>query len=115
MEFYTAARYYRPSGVGVQLIGIEPDIAVLERPGPEPQNRVVLRERDLFPAALPREPEIWKHPNPSLVKEIRACATETGLALNRMRPDAEMSRSEDYPLAVSQDALACFLTRSLRT
>jgi carboxyl-terminal processing protease len=36
MEFYTAARYYRPSGVGVQLIGIEPDIAVFERPGPEP-------------------------------------------------------------------------------
>ena len=110
MEFYTAARYYRPSGIGVQLIGIEPDIEVFERPGPAPQDRIVLRERDLFPTALPREPEVWKHPNPSLAQEIRACTTETGLALHRMRPDAEMSRSQDYPLAVAQDALVCSLT-----
>jgi carboxyl-terminal processing protease len=113
MEFYTAARYYRPSGVGVQLIGIEPDIGVFERPGPEPRNRIVLRERDLFPTALPRGPEVWKHPNPSLAQEIRACTTEKGLALNRMRQDAEMSRSDDYPLAVGQDALVCSLTRPL--
>jgi carboxyl-terminal processing protease len=113
MELYTAARYYRPSGVGVQLIGIEPDIEVFQRPGPEPENRIVLRERDLFPTALPREPEIWKHPNPSRTQEIRACTTENGLALQRMRPDAEMSRSHDYRLAVGQDALVCSLTRPL--
>lgn len=52
MEFYTAARYYRPSGVGVQLIGIAPDIEVFERPGPEPRNRVVLRKRDALVCSL---------------------------------------------------------------
>jgi len=41
MEFYTVARYYRPSGVGVQLIGIEPDIEVYERPGAAPRERPV--------------------------------------------------------------------------
>jgi hypothetical protein len=110
MEFYTAARYYRPSGVGVQLIGIEPDIEVFERPGSVPRDRIVLREQDLFPTALPLERQVWKHPDPGRVKELSECAKEEGLALHRMRPDAEMSRSMDYPLAIGQDALVCSLT-----
>jgi carboxyl-terminal processing protease len=111
MEFFTAARYYRPSGVGVQLIGIEPDIEVFERPGTVPRDRIVLREQDLFPTALPLERQVWKHPDPARVKELRECAERKGLAVHRMRPDAEMSRATDYQLAVAQDALVCSLTR----
>jgi len=111
MEFFTAARYYRPSGVGVQLVGIEPDIEVFERPGSVPRDRIVLREQDLFPTALPLERQVWKHPDPSRVKELSECAKRKGLAMHRMRPDAEMSRAMDYQLAVAQDALVCSLTR----
>jgi carboxyl-terminal processing protease len=111
MEFFTAARYYRPSGVGVQLIGIEPDIEVFERPGAIPRDRIVLREQDLFPTALPLERQVWKHPDPARVKELSECAKRKGLATHRMRPDAEMSRAMDYQLAVAQDALVCTLTR----
>jgi carboxyl-terminal processing protease len=113
MEFFTAARYYRPSGVGVQLIGIEPDIEVRERPGPETPGRIVLREGDLFPTALPREPEIWQHPNPERAAALRECADEDGLARHRLRRDEEQDRATDYPLAVAQDALVCQLTRRL--
>ena len=111
MEFYTAARYYRPSGVGVQLIGIEPDIEVYERPGAAPRDRIFLREQDLFPTALPLERQVWKHPDSARVNELDECAKQTGLAKHRMRPDAEMSRAMDYQLAVAQDALVCSLTR----
>jgi carboxyl-terminal processing protease len=110
MEFYTAARYYRPSGVGVQLIGIKPDIEVYDRPGAAPSDRIVLREQDLFPTALPFERQVWKHPYPGRVKVLAECAEKNGLAKHRMRPDAEMSRAMDYQLAVAQDALICSLT-----
>jgi carboxyl-terminal processing protease len=113
VEFFTTARFYRPSGVSVQLLGIQPDIEVFERPGPRPPKRVVLREGDLFPTALPREPEVWSHPDPSRASAIRKCTMEDGLATHRLRPEAEMSRETDYPLAVAQDALVCRLTRRL--
>ena len=61
VEFYTVARYHRPSGRSVQLIGIRPDVEAYEQPGPLPKGRVVLREGDLFPTALAPETE-WRHP-----------------------------------------------------
>jgi len=93
------------------LIGIERDIEVYERPGAAPRDRIFLREQDLFPTALPLERQVWKHPDSAWVNELDECAKKTGLAKHRMRPDAEMSRAMDYPLAVAQDALICSLTR----
>lgn len=113
MEFFTVARYYRPSGVGVQLIGIEPDIPVAEPPGTGTRARVVLREGDLFPTALDRERRVWKHPNPELAAALRECTTADGLAAHRLRHDGEEGRITDYPLTVGKDALVCRLTRRL--
>jgi carboxyl-terminal processing protease len=113
MEFYTAARYYRPSGVGVQLVGIEPDVPVADGPGVEPAGEVVLRERDLFPTALPREHEIWRHPDPERAALVSECATAEGLAAVRTRRARADGKPVDYPLAVGQDALVCGLTRRL--
>lgn len=104
LEFFTTARYYRPSGVGVQLIGIEPDVEVRRGPEEDAVGAYVLREQDLFPTALPRETAIWRQPNPELTAALTACAEE-GLAVHRLR------RGEtDHPLAVGQDALVCRLT-----
>ncbi len=113
LEFFTVARYYRPSGVGVQLIGIEPDIPVAAPPGKGPRAQIVLREGDLFPTALEREPQSWEHPNPEPVAALRECTTSEGLAAHRLRHDTEEGRTIDYPLAVGQDALVCRLTRRL--
>ncbi len=113
LEFLTVARYYRPSGVGVQLIGIEPDIPVAAPPGKGRAGRVVLREADLFPTALERERQFWEHPNPESVATLRECTTSQGLAAHRLRDEAEVGRITDYPLAVGQDALVCRLTRRL--
>ncbi len=112
-ELYTASRYDRPSGVGVQLKGIEPDIEALEQPGPPDPDRVVLREGDLFPTALPQEPEVWQHPNPGLAQRLRRCTRGKGLAEHRLARDKKDGRAGDYPLAVAQDALVCRLTERL--
>jgi hypothetical protein len=91
-EYDTAARDYRPSVVGVQLIGIEPDIEVFERPGSVPRDRIVLREQDPFPTALPLERQFWKHPDPGRVRESSECTGQKGLAAHRVRPDAQQGR-----------------------
>jgi len=113
LELYTASRYYRPSGVGVQLKGIEPDIEALDQPGPPAVDRVVLREGDLFPTALPQESEVWRHPNPGLVQRLRRCTQGQGLAQHRLAREQKEGRVGDYPLAVGQDALVCRLTERL--
>lgn len=110
LELYTVSRYYRPSGVGVQLNGIEPDIEALDQPGPPSRDQVVLREADLFPTALPREPEVWQHPNRELTQSLRRCARGEGLAEHRVDRERKEGRAGDYPLAVGQDALVCRLT-----
>lgn len=110
LEFYTAARYYRPSGTGVQLAGIEPDLPVPPIPDKTAQPRVVLREGDLFPTALPREAEVWNPPDPKRSAQIRECTIREGLAARRLRREAEMGKPTDYPLAVARDALVCMLT-----
>ncbi len=113
MEFFTVARYYRPSGVGVQLIGIEPDIPAAEIPETGTRARVVLREGDFFPTALARERRIWEHPDPDTAAALRACTIADGLATHRLQLDAEEGRVTDYPLAVAKDALVCRLNRRL--
>ena len=110
LELYTASRYYRPSGVGVQLKGIEPEIEALDQPA---ADRVVLREGDLFPTALPQEPEVWQHPNPELVERLRRCTQGQGLSQHRLAREHKEGRVGDYPLAVGQDALVCRLTERL--
>lgn len=109
VELYTASRYYRPSGVGVQLKGIEPDIEALDKPGRPDPHRVVLREGDLFPTALPQEPEVWRHRDPKLVQRLRRCARGQGLAEHRQDREMKPGQAGDYPLAVGQDALVCRL------
>ena len=113
LEFFTAARYYRPSGVGVQLIGIEPDVPVSAEPGADPVGRAALRERDLFPTALPAESETWRHPYPEVASELRTCARRKGLADHRLRRGRKDGGSVDYPLAVARDALVCRLTQRI--
>ncbi len=78
LEMYTAARYYRPSGSGVQLVGIEPDLSALARPDSDSTERIVLREEDMFPTALPPEPEKWTQPRPESVAVLAACASDRG-------------------------------------
>ena len=109
LELYTVSRYYRPSGVGVQLNGIQPDIEALDQPGSPSTDQVVLREADLFPTALPREPEVWQHPNRELAQSLRRCARGEGLAEHRVDRERKEGRAGDYPLGVGQDALVCRL------
>lgn len=53
MMFFTTARMFTPSGRTAQLAGLEPDLQVQARRDDEPGRRMVLREEDLFPTALP--------------------------------------------------------------
>lgn len=113
LEMYTAARYYRPSGGSVQLVGIEPDLPALARPDSRSSQRVVLREEDLFPTALPPEPGDWIQPRPESVAALAECVSDQGLAEKRWKRDAEERRPRDHALLVAQDHLTCMLSRRI--
>lgn len=113
LEFYTAARYYRPSGIGVQLVGIQPDLEVSEQPDPMANRRVVLREGDLFATALPPEPVPWKQPRKERVAAISACVTDEGLARARWKRGRKDGPVSDYPVYFARDTLTCMLQQRI--
>jgi C-terminal peptidase prc len=110
-ELFTAARYHRPSGVGVQLVGIAPDLPATDRPEGLGRASVALREGDLFPTALPPELGTWRPPDPERVATIAECASTEGLASKRLRREQAKGNVTDHLLAVGQDALVCALSR----
>ena len=87
--------------------GIEPDLQVLEQPNLRPQDRIALREEDLFPTALPAEPVARVRPRPNEVASLTECVTTHGTAQRRWTEDGAADDSSDYPLYVAQDSLAC--------
>lgn len=91
-EFFTAARYHRPSGVGVQPVGIEPGLAVADRPEGSGRDSLGLREGDLFPTARPPGPGTWTPPDPALVAAIAECTGKDGLASKRLRRERPPAR-----------------------
>lgn len=113
LEMHTAARYYRPSGGGVQLVGIEPDLPLLAPPDAGSAEHIVLREEDLFPTALPPEPGDWIQPRPETVAELAECVSNEGLAEYRWKRDKKERRPTDHALLVAQDHLTCILQRRI--
>ncbi len=112
LEMYTAARYYRPSGRGVQLVGIEPDLPIpLPVDGPSTE-RIVLREEDLFPTALPGETERATPQRSDNLSSLSACVAAEGLADKRRKRSLRERRPADYSLLVAQDQLTCQLRHS---
>jgi C-terminal peptidase prc len=107
MRFYTVARYYLPSGRGVQLRGIQPDLEVLEQPDLRPEDRIALREEDLFPTALAAEASQSAPSSPVGMTAWSECVTSQGMAGHRWSGDRRGGTSSDYPLYVAQDTLAC--------
>ena len=105
---YTAARYYRPSGRGVQLVGIEPDLPVAP-PVPEKSERIVLREEDMFPTALPRERDHRTASGAGRADSLAACIADDGLAKKRAKRHRKERRASDHALLIAQDHLVCRL------
>ena len=87
--------------------GIEPDLRVLEQPNLRPQDRIALREEDLFPTALPPEPVERVPPRPRELAGLTECVANQGTADKRWAEDKPGDGSSDYPLYVAQDSLAC--------
>ncbi len=113
LEMYTAARYYRPSGRSVQLVGIEPDLPAPAQPNARSSERIVLREEDLFPTALPPEPGQWSQPRPESVATLAECVSNEGLAEKRWRRSKGRKRQSDHALLVAQDHLTCVVQQRI--
>jgi len=113
LKMYTAARYYRPSSGGVQLVGIEPDLPALARPDAGSAKPIVLREEDLFPTALPPEPGNWIQPRPESVAALADCVSSEGLAEKRWKRDKKERTPSDHALLVAQDHLTCSAQRRI--
>jgi hypothetical protein len=114
LEFFTAARYDRPSGGAVQLAGVEPDLSLPEEPGAAGGHRLGLREEDLFPTLLPDEStsRATAAPRPGAGRVEGECAREKGLAGQRFARERGAEGSPDYGRLVAQDLLVCGLGRT---
>jgi len=111
LQLFTTARFWLPSGRTIQIVGIEPDLTALERPDLTQEERLVLREEDLFPTALPAAGKTWSQPRPNQVSELARCTKEEGVAEQRSAETTDAFHDGDYPLYYAQDALTCVSSR----
>ena len=93
------------------MLGIEPDLTANDRPYGYAAGKVVLREEDLFPMALPavspQSPEVIGNFS---VSRIRGCVSVTGAANQRWSRAKVPSTDNDYVSYVGQDVLRCLTT-----
>ncbi len=111
MQLFTTAVMHSPSGRSMQMLGIEPDLTANDRPYGYSAGKVVLREEDLFPMALPavspQAPEVVGNWN---ISRIRRCVSVTGAADQRWSDAKVPSTDNDYVSYVGQDVLRCLTT-----
>jgi len=110
MQFFTAARMYTPSGRSVQMLGIEPDVQAYDRPDGTSTERVVLREEDLFPMALPAvdaQSQDVEHPE---APRVRRCLSERAKPVGRWWQNKRRNQQRDFVWYVGQNALRCLAT-----
>jgi hypothetical protein len=92
--------------VGVQLVGIEPDLPVADGPDGSDRDSLGLREGDLFPTALPPEPGTWTPPDPAHVAAIAECTGKDGLVSKRLRRERPPARRRPGRPGLRADAAA---------
>jgi carboxyl-terminal processing protease len=105
MQFSTAARFYLPSGNGVQRVGLYPDLDVPQRPGGEPEQQLVLRLEDLYPTTLPADSQAQSRPLQQTQPVLMACLShedETVGIGGQLR-----SEIPDYPVLRATELLHC--------
>lgn len=100
--FRTIQRFYQPSGLTNQIVGIEPDFVTPARPDATEDDRFVLREGDIYPNALPAEGPTWQQNRPEEQSRIQACRSQ-GQAEAAFQHDELL----DYQLHVAAEVLAC--------
>ena len=87
--------------------GIEPDLNAFDGPDGKSAERLVLREEDLFPMALPAA--VSAHSSEGVedwnVARIRLCVSVTGTADERWTNAKQPPERMDYVSFVGHDAL----------
>ena len=109
-EARTIRRFYQPSGRTNQIVGIQPDLTVPFKPDATEDERFVMREKDVFPNALPPEGAEWKQPRPNEVAKLNACLQKNNLAKKKYEAMKDQESNEealDYQLLVAEEALLC--------
>lgn len=109
LTFITIARFYQPSGRTNQLVGIEPDFDVPERPNMTENERFALREADLYPEALPATGAAWTQPRTKQVAEVQTC-TGSAKSLAAYQEGVRRDGQADYQMLYAAEVLGC--TRS---
>lgn len=105
LRFVTTHRFYQPSGLTNQIVGIAPDFEVYPRTGLTEEQMFVMREAELVPTALPPEGPQWVQPRPREVAAMNFCMSQ-GLAertfaareketIIRHRPDLQLLKAQE--------------------
>jgi carboxyl-terminal processing protease len=105
---HTIARFHLPSGRSNQLVGIVPEIEAYSSPSPSEEDRVGIREEDMYLNAIAADGERpWTSPRVSASAQLKRCAQTSGSAVRRYEADAGAAIPPDYAIMLSQDLLAC--------
>ena len=98
MMFFTTARMFTPSGRTAQLVGLEPDLQVQARRDDEPGRRMVLREEDLFPTALPAKAVLTGPVHSRFPPGVSECREKQGQEKKRWFWQKPREITGNYPL-----------------
>lgn len=109
MRARTEEKFYQPSGLTNQAVGIQADITVPFKPDATEDERFSPRELDLFPEAFSAEGQSWQQPRAEQVKSLENCIEKKELSkkkyfqLKADDPEVDV----DYQLLVAQEVFGC--------
>jgi carboxyl-terminal processing protease len=103
----TIQRFFQPSGRTNQSVGISPDFALDPFPGATADDKIAVREEDLYVNALSRLGEPWVQPRPQEVAKVETCMKQTGVAESLFTLKKNDAIPADYQILKAQDILTC--------
>jgi hypothetical protein len=106
MLFRTVARYLRPKGGSVQLVGVEPDVVISQM---EAEGKVrIVREAEQFePLARPSVVSAVAPAQPGRTQEIKRCAERSTVAEDLYAGAVKAGAGADFQLASAVELAYC--------
>lgn len=106
----TIERFYRPSGITNQIVGVQADFVAPIKPNSTEDELFVAREKDIFPNSLPPVGSVWVQQRVDDVTRIQTCLNKGKLSeqlYEKLKDDTESDEVPDYQLLNAKEVLFC--------
>ena len=109
LRFATTHRFYQPSGLTNQIVGIEPDFEIYPRTDLNEEQKFVMREAELVPTALPPEGPKWVQTRPRVVASLNSCLAQSQAeqTFNEREKEPVIHHRPDLQLLKAEELLGC--------